>query len=109
MKHKAIGITNGQTIISSRVMSEELFETVEPKTWSFLLTSLKKHEPENRHGFWTDGEQILCRTEGEAKAVADFLEDLGFDCVMTGYYDPEEDAESDQTDDHTGYWYASID
>lgn len=90
-------------------MSEELFSAVEPKTWSFLLYSLKKNEAEARHGFWTDGENILCKTEEQANALANFLEDIGFGVVQTGYYDPEEDKKNGEVDENTGCWYVSID
>ena len=73
--------------------------------WNYLLKSLQDNE-NNKHGFWTDGEEILCRTEEQAEVVADFLEDLGFDCC-TGYYDLVEDEKEGCADDHTGYWYIS--
>lgn len=72
--------------------------------WSYLIYSLQRNE-NNQHGYWTDGEQILCKTEAEADIIADFLEDLGFDCLNTGYYDPVEDEREGCVDNHTGYWY----
>lgn len=90
-------------------MSEDLFSVVEPRTWSFLVWSLKKNAENAMHGFWTDGEDILCNTEQEADNLANFLEDLGFDIVHTGYYNPDDDEKSGEVDDHTGYWYVSID
>ena len=72
--------------------------------WSYLITSLRNNE-NNKHGYWTDGEQILCKTEEEANIVANFLEDLGFDYLNIGYYDPVEDEQEGCVDDHTGYWY----
>ena len=72
--------------------------------WSYLIYSLQRNE-DKKHGYWTDGEQILCKTEAEVDIIADFLEDLGFDCLNTGYYDPIEDEREGCVDDHTGYWY----
>ena len=63
---------------------------------------------------WSDGSEILCRTESAADALADMLECLyraqGEDILVnTGYYDPEEDAKSNETDRYTGWWYVNID
>ena len=59
---------------------------------------------------WCDGENILCRTEEQADAVADFLDSVIGDSVThTGYYDPVEDERSNEVDDHTGYWYVDFD
>ncbi len=51
----------------------------------------------------------MCNTEQEAESLANFLEDLGFDTVHTGSYDADEDERNGEVDDHTGYWYVSID
>ena len=59
--------------------------------WVIMVQSLQEHQSHNKHGYWTDGEDILCDTEAQAKHLADFLEDIGLDYVNTGYYDPEED------------------
>ncbi len=56
------------------------------------IEGLEQHEGENRHRFWTDGDDILCTTKEAAESVANFLEDIGFDQLMTGYYDPDEDS-----------------
>ena len=72
--------------------------------WSYMIYSLQTNE-DKKHGYWTDGEQILCKTEEEVNIVADFLEDLGFCDLNTGYYDPIEDEREGCVDDHTGYWY----
>lgn len=85
------------------------FEQMSQRAWTFLVMSLQKHEDENRNGYWTDGDEILCKTEEAAEHLADFLEDIGFADVHTGYYDPKEDARNNQVDDHTGYYYVGID
>ena len=36
-------------------------------------------------------------------------EDLGFDKVLTGHYDPVEDEREGTTDAHTGCWYVCPD
>lgn len=84
-------------------------ELMDKNIWTYLLQSLQLNTEHNRHGFWTDGEEILCRTENQAESIADFLEDMGFDYVQTGYYDPIIDERNNEIDDHTGYWYVSID
>ena len=59
----------------------------------------------DNHGFWSDGDQILCPTKIHADVVADFLEALGFGYLNSGYYDPAEDERNDEVDEYTGYWY----
>lgn len=71
--------------------------------FSALLNLLPKSPEASRHGFWTDGDEILCRKETAAEAVANFLEDLGIDVVTTGFYDPEEPP----ADEYSGYHYIS--
>ena len=74
------------------------------KVWAIFTEALKANEEGNRHDYWTDGTEILCKNEDSANALADFFEDMGFDIVHTSYYDPEEDQRSGEVDDHTGYW-----
>lgn len=89
--------------------SPMLFEQMENQTWSFLVQCLKKHEGTNRHGYWTNGDDILCKTEEAAENLANFLEDIGFDVMQTGHYFPEDDEREGCTDDHTGFWYVCPD
>ena len=77
--------------------------------WESLARGLMDNAEHNKHGFWSDGNDILCKTEGQAEALADFLEDVGFDYVKTGYYDPEEDKRNNEVDKYTGYWYVDVD
>lgn len=79
-------------------------EFMDNRIWTYLIESLKSNE-NNKHGYWTDGEDILCKTEEEANIIADFLEDLGFDCLLTGYHDPVQDEIDGCVDEYTGYWY----
>lgn len=76
--------------------------------WSAIIKLLQEHQSHNKHGYWTDGDDILCETEAQAEHLADFLEDIGFDYVNTGYYDPEEDKRENCVDDHTGFYYVGI-
>lgn len=63
---------------------------------------------------WSDGSQLLCKTEAAANALCDLLWQLyskqgeTFD-FHTGYYDPKEDAASHSEDRYTGWWYVSTD
>ena len=63
---------------------------------------------------WSNGSEILCKTEDVADALADMLECMyeaqGEDILVnTGYYDPVEDERSGETDRYTGWWYVNID
>lgn len=60
-------------------------------------------------GFWTDGEEILCPSEIECEIIAEFLKDIlseyGNMTVLTGWYDPFEDAANGEQDEKTGFNY----
>ena len=63
---------------------------------------------------WSDGIEILVKTESAADAVADLIESLyrlqGEEVLVnTGYYDPEEDKRNNEEDRYTGWWYVNID
>lgn len=63
---------------------------------------------------WSDGCEILCKTESAADAMADLLESLYRSeeqdvLVNTGYYDPEEDEKAGECDRYTGWWYVNVD
>ena len=62
---------------------------------------------------WSAGDELLCRTEEAANAMADMFEQLyaaqGEDVkAHTGYYDPEEDKRNGEEDRYTGWWYVNI-
>lgn len=64
---------------------------------------------EDTNSFWFDGEEILCRKESQAEALADFFEDLyAYPAIVTGYYDPAEDERNGEVNDHTGWYYVTI-
>lgn len=63
---------------------------------------------------WSTGDEILCKTESAANAIADMFETLyrsqGQTVVVnTGYYDPKEDMMNGEIDRFTGWWYVNID
>ena len=62
---------------------------------------------------WSAGDEVLCKTESAADALADMLESLyksqGEEILVnTGYYDPAEDARNNEVDRYTGWWYVNI-
>lgn len=68
------------------------------------------NEPRVLYGrltIWAVEDEILCDDEDAAEIIADFLENLGFDEVNTGYYDPEEDKRSNEVDKFTGWYYVN--
>lgn len=63
---------------------------------------------DNKHGFWTDGERILCKSKEQIDTVAKFFEGLGLSNIYTGYYDPEEDEIDGLVDKYTGHYYVIV-
>lgn len=62
---------------------------------------------------WSSGDEILCKTEEVADALADMFECLyrvqGEEILVnTGYYDPVEDERNGEVDRYTGWWYVNI-
>lgn len=66
-----------------------------------------KHNPFGKELLWSNGDKLLTPSLEVANVVADWLDELGA-CAVTGYYDPEEDAQSGMTDECTGNWYIDI-
>ena len=67
-------------------------------------------EGRNRRGIVYDGNnKILCKKEYQAEGIADFLEDMGFEDVRTGFYDPKEDKRNGEVDRYTGLYYVDWD
>ena len=62
---------------------------------------------EIKHGFHIEANELLCGTKTQAEVLADFFEDLGFDEVRTGYYDPEIDKRNNEVDEYTGLYYVA--
>lgn len=91
---------------------EQELDKLADLTFEALRAALDKTEREgkNKHGIWMDSEgEIVCNTQTQAEGIADFLEDLGFEEVRTGYYDPKEDARDSILDDYTGKYYVDWD
>lgn len=57
---------------------------------------------------WTNGSEILCRTEESANTIADLLDAMGY-TAHTSYYDPAEDEKAGETDRLTGWWEVDVD
>lgn len=63
---------------------------------------------------WSNGDEILCKTQNAADTVADLLEKVS-ECngeeilLMTGYYDPKGDARSNESDELSGWYYIKAD
>jgi len=71
-----------------------------------LLGNTLPKKPVTTSDMWYDGDDILCRTEDVADAVADWLDEHGY-TTLTGCYDPEGDRENDCVDEYTGWWYVT--
>ena len=60
------------------------------------------------NNFWTDGEEILCPSEGACETLAEFFKAMlrgTTTTVLTGWYDPAEDAGNGEEDERTGFNY----
>lgn len=89
-------------------MNQFDMDFIDFRIWTYFCQSLQNNVENNKHGYWTDKDKILCKTEAHAEILADFLEDMGFDFVCTGYYDITEDTKHNTVDEYTGCWYVSI-
>ena len=91
---------------------DEELDKLADLTWEAIVAALDKTEKQgrNKHGIHVipGDTEILCKTETQAKGIADFLEDLGFYSVTTGYYDPEEDKKDGLEDEYTGWYYVDF-
>lgn len=58
---------------------------------------------------WTDGEDIICKKEFQADAIADLIDAIFGDHVTaTGYYDPKEDERNGEITECTGWYYVTV-
>lgn len=72
------------------------------------VASSLSSKPGDGIDFWYDGgDDILCRTEAQASAMADWLDRYGYDAV-TGYFDPAEDKQQNCVDEFTGWYYVTV-
>lgn len=72
-----------------------------------ILLEMLPKQPDDQVLFWSNGDEILCKTADGADTVADLLEACGIDCAVTGYYDPDEDQRSGEVDSLTGWHYVN--
>lgn len=72
--------------------------------WNDILEKLPNAKEENKR-FFQNEEEILCEDQDTCNVVADFLEEIGFNSIVTGYYE-EDDQENE--DGLNGYWYIGI-
>ena len=77
-----------------------------------LPTRPRSFDTSDDPGFWTNGEEIFCPSEATMEMVYEFLNDIfrefGNYTLITGWYDPEEDANSGEQDDCTGFNYVRL-
>jgi len=96
---------------------EEWLDCEETETydlWQKIIDKLPSSPPakglEDECPVWTDGTEILCRSEWLAYTIANILDNIaGYRYTHYHYYDPEEDERSGEVDDHTGWWYVDFD
>lgn len=88
------------------------------KVWEFLETIFDQIPNIYRHDIeWSDimvatnEEEFLFRYENDCEHIADLLDKYLFGCyeTHTGYYDPDEDEKSGETDENTGWYYLDFD
>lgn len=79
---------------------------------NMLPTQPRSYDTADDPGFWTNGEEILCPSEATMEMVYEFLNDIfrefGNYTLITGWYDPYEDAENGEQDDCTGFNYVRL-
>lgn len=93
-----------------KAVAKEIYRAPEESTPDWITRLLESLPNCQEKTIWSDGEEILVRTESAANAVADLIEQLykseGKDVLVnTGYYDPEEDQRNNEKDEYTGWWY----
>lgn len=73
----------------------------------------RSYDTSDNPGYWSREGMILCSCETESEIIADFLEDMLRETsdldVHTGCFDPEEDRQSGECDDFTGFYYIDFD
>lgn len=84
--------------------------------WDTIISMLPREprsfDTADDPGFWTNGDEILCPSEAEASMLYAFLDDMfrefGNYQLITGWYDPEEDARENEQDNCTGFNYIRL-
>ena len=77
-----------------------------------LLDMLPKEpggcDARGNHSYWSNNDEILCPSEAACETLAYFLQDVLKESgitVLTGWYDPSEDAKNSKCDDCSGFNY----
>ena len=83
-------------------MFNEIVKRLPTEPYDYSKMNPKKHR------VWTCGDEILCKSEAAADAIADLLEAMGYEDVTTGYYDPVEDKSHNEVDRLTGWYWVSV-
>ena len=91
-------------------LDQEDYETHIYENVFYLFAEQLPTQPYEGVLMWTDGVEILCKTESLAKSIADTLDSISGE-RMSHYhwYDPEEDERNGEVNDHTGWWYVDFD
>lgn len=84
---------------------------MEKVDWFEMITERLRDYSEGE--VWTSGDEILCKSESAADAIADIFTTLyktqGDEFLVNiGFYDPEEDERNNEVDRYTGWWYVNI-
>ena len=91
-------------------LDQEDYETHIYENVYYLFAEQLPEHPYEGVLMWTDGVEILCKTESLAKSVADALDAIsGERQSYYHWYDPEEDERNGEVNDHTGWWYVDFD
>lgn len=72
--------------------------------WDLILKML----PDKPNTYWTNGDEILCDDEVNTEVISKALTAIIGDNLVTGWYDPEEDARNQDIDEFTGYNYIRL-
>lgn len=110
--YEATGMTPEQIVALKAERDEAVRSLKEVTDW--FNTIVRKMRDYSDGDAWSDGSEILCKTESGAEAISDLLFQLYADqgerpVIQTGYYDPEEDRRNGEEDYCTGWWYVAID
>lgn len=88
-------------------LDDDDIKQIETEVLLFVDYVLPVNYPLCDWAFWTDGEEVLTKSEELAERLAKIIDIFGLS--RTGYYDPEEDERNGETNDHTGYWCVTWD
>ena len=69
-----------------------------------FLKAVLPQEPDDT-GVWTDGEQILCRSQEQASVLSDLMQLTDRASYSVGYHSPEGIRESEGVNGRAGWYY----